>query len=67
MNSPQGEPASHWSFPLQEGKLVQAAFAQGMINIRNFRNPGGAVLHYSPGDWPAFLQPVKQGRYDIHN
>ena len=46
------------------GNCVQVAPADGMVAIRDSKNPGGAILTYSPDEWNAFVEGVKNGDFD---
>lgn len=44
---------------------VEIAFADsGDVGIRDSKNPGGAVLEFTPGEWVAFTTAVKEGEFD---
>jgi predicted secreted Zn-dependent protease len=46
------------------GNCVQVAVVEGLVLVRNSRNPDGELLTYTPGEWHAFLDGAKQGEFD---
>jgi hypothetical protein len=36
----------------------------GGVGVRNSRDPEGAVLSFTPGEWRAFLGGVRAGEFD---
>jgi hypothetical protein len=46
------------------GNCVQVAPAGRMVAIRDSKNPGGAILTYSPDEWTAFVEGVKNEDFD---
>jgi Domain of unknown function (DUF397) len=36
----------------------------GTVGVRNSRDRGGAVLHFTPDEWQAFLGGVRNGEFD---
>ncbi|SNT47032.1 protein of unknown function [Streptosporangium subroseum] len=68
MSSPQGGPGSSLEWRISSrcngGNRVQVAFEQDVVNVRDPKNPDGAVPRYSFGDWSAFVQAAKQGECD---
>jgi hypothetical protein len=44
---------------------VEVAVAPGgIVVIRDSKNPDGAVLKYTPAEWAAFVQGVREGDFD---
>jgi Domain of unknown function (DUF397) len=41
-----------------------AAAGDGMVGIRDSKDPGGPVLRFTPGEWRVFLAGAKRGMYD---
>lgn len=41
-----------------------ATLPDGMIGIRNSKNPDGPVLRFTPGEWNAFLAGALLGEFD---
>jgi Domain of unknown function (DUF397) len=37
----------------------------GIVAVRDSKDPDGAVLAFSPGEWRAFAAGVKTGEYDL--
>ena len=45
---------------------VQAAFLpDGRVALRHSRDPDGAVILYTRGEWDAFLKGAKDGEFDL--
>ena len=34
------------------------------IRVRDSKNPRGAVLNFTPGEWDAFIGGVRNGEFD---
>ncbi|MGS2642478.1 DUF397 domain-containing protein [Streptosporangium sp. G12] len=43
---------------------VEVAFISGLVAVRDSKDPGGAMLVFSPDDWTVFLGRVKTGDFD---
>jgi hypothetical protein len=53
------------SFSFANGNCVEvAALPDGMIGIRDSKNPDGPVLRFTPGEWDAFLAGALAGEFD---
>lgn len=46
------------------GHCVELAPIEGMIAMRDSKNPEGPVLIYTPDEWRAFLHGAKAGEFD---
>ncbi len=47
------------------GECVEVAGnLPGIVAVRDSKNPGGAVLAFTPGVWRTFLGSVKRGDFD---
>jgi Domain of unknown function (DUF397) len=47
------------------GECVEvAASPEGDVLMRNSRHPDGPALSYTPPEWTAFLDGVKNGEFD---
>ncbi|MEV4459756.1 DUF397 domain-containing protein [Microbispora sp. NPDC004025] len=46
------------------GNCVQVAILDGMVALRDSKNPGHGVLLYSPEEWRRFVASAKAGGYD---
>jgi len=44
---------------------VEVAFVGGSILVRDSKNPGGAVLVFTPSEWDAFVNGAKDGEFDL--
>jgi hypothetical protein len=62
------ESAPAWitsSLSYSNGNCVQAArLADGQIGVRDSKNPQGAILRFTPGEWQAFLAGTRRGEFD---
>jgi uncharacterized protein DUF397 len=47
------------------GSCVELAPLDGGTAVRDSKNPGGAVLAFTPREWTAFLASVKTGSFDL--
>jgi hypothetical protein len=43
---------------------VEVAPYQGMVAVRNSREPEGVVLMYTADEWSAFVDGAKKGEFD---
>jgi hypothetical protein len=48
----------------QEGQCVEVADLDGVV-VRDSKNPTGPMLAFSPGEWRAFADRVKNGRHGL--
>jgi hypothetical protein len=46
------------------GACVELARVNGMVAMRNSRDPDGPVLFYTPAEWHAFVREAKAGEFD---
>lgn len=46
------------------GACVEVAPADGLIAVRDSKDPHGPVLRYTPAEWEAFLDGAKKGEFD---
>src|SRR5215813_12293106 len=46
------------------GACVELASADGMVAIRDSKNPDGPILRYTAEEWQAFLDSAKKGELD---
>ncbi|MEV1289755.1 DUF397 domain-containing protein [Micromonospora sp. NPDC049679] len=44
---------------------VEVAFVGGAIAVRDSKNPTGAALIFTPGEWNAFVGGAKDGEFDL--
>ncbi len=49
---------------VSNGACVEVAPVNGMIAIRDSKDPDGAVLFYTPVEWNAFLDGVRKREFD---
>jgi hypothetical protein len=53
------------SLSFANGNCVEiATLPDGMIGIRNSKDPEGPVLRFTPGEWDAFLGGMLRGEFD---
>ena len=67
--SPRGNqaPAVSWQKArksLANGSCVEVGRADGLIAVRDSKDPEGPVLHYTPAEWDAFLDGARKGEFD---
>jgi Domain of unknown function (DUF397) len=43
---------------------VEVAPADGMVAMRDSKDPGGPILRYTAAEWHAFLEGAKKGEFD---
>jgi hypothetical protein len=54
------------SLSFSNGNCVEvASLPDGGVGVRNSRDAAGAVLHFTPDEWHAFLGGVRNGEFDI--
>ncbi len=46
------------------GACLEVTSVNGMIAVRDSKNPTGPVLMYTPAEWRAFLDGAKKGEFD---
>jgi len=44
---------------------VEVGFVTAEVMLRDSKDPGGPVLHFTPDEWKAFLAGVKAGEFDL--
>jgi Domain of unknown function (DUF397) len=49
---------------VNHGQCVELARTEGLIAIRDSKDPAGPVLKYTPAEWGAFLNGAKNGEFD---
>ncbi|CAM4503434.1 DUF397 domain-containing protein [Nocardia ninae] len=48
-----------------QGECVEVAFlADGMVGVRDSKNPNGSALTFTLGEWNAFTTGVVDGEFD---
>lgn len=47
------------------GQCVEWAELDQTVAVRDSKNPDGPVLLFTPGEWAAFVEGVKDGEADI--
>jgi hypothetical protein len=49
---------------VSNGACVEVAPINGMIAVRDSKNPEGPILEYTTDAWSTFLDGARQGRFD---
>jgi hypothetical protein len=49
---------------LSNGNCVEVAPTNGMVAVRDSKNPAGPTLMYTSAEWAAFLDGAKKGEFD---
>lgn len=44
---------------------VEVGFVTAEVLLRDSKNRGGPVLHFTPEEWRAFVAGVKDGEFDL--
>ncbi len=55
---------SNRSGPYSDNR-VEVAFVDGVIAVRDSKNPTGPVLLFTQGEWDAFVEGAKDGEFDL--
>jgi hypothetical protein len=54
------------SYSTDGGECVETAvLPDRRVAVRHSKQPGGAILLYTPAEWNAFLKGAKDGEFDI--
>lgn len=51
--------------PSGDGACVEFATADGMVGVRDSKDPSGPVLVFTPQEWGAFAQGVVNGEFAL--
>jgi hypothetical protein len=46
------------------GECVEVAQRNGMIVLRDSKEPLGSMLHYTTDEWQSFVRGIKAGEFD---
>jgi hypothetical protein len=46
-------------------ECVEIAFVDGVIAVRDSKDPTGPSLVFTPGEWTAFTKGAKEGQFDL--
>jgi hypothetical protein len=49
---------------IANGACVEVAYTNGMIAVRDSKDPQGPMLMYTRAEWCAFLARAREGRLD---
>ena len=53
------------SLSFSNGNCVEVTeLPEGIVGVRNSRDPGGPVLRFTPAEWDAFLGGAQRGEFD---
>ena len=47
------------------GDCVEASLRDGMVRVRDSKDPDGPMLTFTPAEWEAFLAGAKAGEFDL--
>jgi hypothetical protein len=47
------------------GQCVSWAFLDDVVAVRDDKDPSGPVLVFTPGEWHAFVEGIKDGEGDL--
>jgi hypothetical protein len=48
----------------QSGECIEVGALDGMILVRDSKDPQGSVLRYDAGEWHAFLRGIRAGEFN---
>lgn len=58
-----------WRKSTKSGPLtdncVEVAFVDGLVAVRDSKDPRGPVLTFSTSEWDAFIGGAKEGEFDL--
>ncbi|WP_280271107.1 DUF397 domain-containing protein [Nocardia wallacei] len=57
---------AHWRKSSYSGggkECVEVAFVNGVVGVRDSKNPTGPALIFTPGEWEAFTAGVQDGEF----
>jgi hypothetical protein len=46
------------------GQCVEVRDRGVVVDVRDSKNPSGPTLTFTPGEWSAFVEGVKDGEFD---
>jgi Domain of unknown function (DUF397) len=46
------------------GGCIEVAPSDGLVRVRDSKNPRGAVLGFPSADWNAFVGAIRDGKFD---
>lgn len=46
-------------------ECVEVAFVDGVVAVRDSKDPTGPTLVFTEGEWRAFTQGSKEGQFDL--
>jgi hypothetical protein len=59
-----GQPSWRRASFCASNECVEVTQRNGMIVMRNSKEPSGRVLHYTTEEWQSFIRGVKAGEFD---
>jgi hypothetical protein len=51
---------------VSNGACVEVASMDGMVGVRDSKDPAGPMLTYTSAKWHSFLEDAKKGELDDH-
>jgi hypothetical protein len=64
----QAQSCPRWvksSLSYANGDCVEVAtLSDGQVGVRDSKDPGGPVLHFTTSEWKAFIGGVRNGEFD---
>lgn len=48
-----------------QGQCVEVRAVEGIVQVRDSKDPDGGVLDFEPGAWVAFVAAAKVGDFDL--
>jgi hypothetical protein len=48
-----------------QGNCVEVRAVDGFVEVRDSKNPSGAVLKFTPAEWDAFIGGAGDGEFDL--
>jgi hypothetical protein len=46
-------------------ECVEVAFVDGVVAVRDSKDPAGPALVFTPGEWRAFTRGTQEGQFDL--
>ena len=53
------------SYSGYNGDCLQARLEDGMVRVRDSKNPDGPVIEFTPREWEDFLAGAKAGEFNL--
>lgn len=49
-----------------DGGCVEVGVTDGLLRVRDSKNPNGPQLAFTAREWDAFVRGVRDGEFDLH-